>query len=77
MCTCSFTVGKTKQVSFSMTIGNEELTHKCFPKHVFLYLISARKKYDKGTDKEGKKRGVSMKRSKAGTKKKYRWPITT
>ena len=29
LCTCSCTVGK-KEVSFSMTIGNEELMHECF-----------------------------------------------
>ena len=33
MCTCSCTVGK-KEVSFSMIIGNEELMHECFPKHL-------------------------------------------
>ena len=33
LCTCSFTVGK-KEASFSMTIGNEELMHECFPKHL-------------------------------------------
>ena len=33
LCTCSCTVGR-KEVSFSMTIGNEELTHECFPKHL-------------------------------------------
>ena len=33
VCTCSCTVGKN-QVSFSMTIGNEELMHECFPKHL-------------------------------------------
>ena len=33
MCTCSCTVGK-KQVPFSMAIGNVELMHKFFPKHL-------------------------------------------
>ena len=33
MSTCSCTVGK-KQVSFSMTIENEELMQECFPKHL-------------------------------------------
>ena len=33
MCTCSCTVRK-KELSFSMTIGNEELMHTCFPKHL-------------------------------------------
>ena len=33
LCTCSRTVGK-KEVSFRMTIGNEELMHECFPKHL-------------------------------------------
>ena len=32
LCTCSCTDRK-KQVPFSMAIGNEELVHKCFPKH--------------------------------------------
>ena len=39
---------------------------------------TARMKYDKETDEEGKKRSVSMERSKAGTKKKKsRRPITS
>ena len=42
--------------------------HECFPKHSSME--TARMKYDKETDEEGKKRGVSMERSKAGTKKK-------
>ena len=33
LCTYSCTVGK-KEVSFSITIGNEKLTHECFPKHL-------------------------------------------
>ena len=33
MCTCSCAAGK-KQVSFSMTIGNEELMQEYFPKHL-------------------------------------------
>ena len=32
LCTCSCTVGK-RQVPFSMTTGNEEFMHECFPKH--------------------------------------------
>ena len=50
-----------------MTIGNEELMHECFLKHS--RMGTARMTKDKVT-KEGKKRGVSMKRSKAGTKEK-------
>ena len=65
MCTCSCTVGK-KQVSFSMTIGNEELMQKCFPKH--LRMGTARMKNDRERE-EDKKRCVSMERSKVGTKK--------
>ena len=50
-----------------MDIGNGELMHECFPKH--LRMGTARMKKDKETDEEGKKRGVSMEKSKAGTKK--------
>ena len=59
-----------------MAIGNGELMHECFPKHS--RMGTARMKKDKVTDEEGKKRGVSMERSTAGTKKKKtRRPITT
>ena len=72
MCTCSCTVGKNQVsfstlstwISYSMTIGNEDLMHECFPKH----MGTARMKYDRERE-EDKKRCVSMKRSKAGTKK--------
>ena len=64
MCTCSCTVEK-KQISFSMTIGNEELVHECFPKH--LRMGTARMIKDR--EREEVKRCVSMERSKAGTKK--------
>ena len=50
-----------------MVIGNEELMHECFPKH--LRMVTARMKYDKETDKECKQRGVSPERRKEGTKK--------
>ena len=50
-----------------MAIGNRELMHECFPKH--LCMGTARMKSDKKTDEEDKKRGVSMERSKADTKK--------
>ena len=40
--------------------------HECFPKHS--RRGAARMKYDKETDEEGKKRGVSMERSNEGTK---------
>ena len=54
-------------VPFSMAIANGDLMHECFPKHS--RMGTARTKLDKETDEEGKKRGVSMERSKAGTKK--------
>ena len=54
-----------KKVPFSVTIGNGELMHECFPKH--LSMGKARTKYDEETDEDGKKRGVSMERSKADT----------
>ena len=50
-----------------MAIGHGELMHKCLPKHS--RIGTARTKYDKETDEDGKKRGVSMERSKAGTNK--------
>ena len=40
---------------------------ECSPKHS--RMGTARTKKDKETDEEGKKRGVSMERSKAGTNK--------
>ena len=64
MRTCSCTVGK-KQVPFSMAIGNVELIHECLPKHLCMGTVTM--KYDKETQ-EGKNRGVSMERSKVGTK---------
>ena len=42
-----------------MAVGNVELMHQCFLKYS-----------GKEVDEEGKKRGVSMERSKAGTKEK-------
>ena len=51
-----------------MAIGHEELIHECLPKHS--PMGTARTKQDKKkTDEHGKKRGVSIERSKAGTKK--------
>ena len=50
-----------------MATGHEELMHECFPKHS--RMGTARTKEDKETDEDGKKRGLSMKRSKAGTNK--------
>ena len=41
--------------------------HVCFPKH--LRMGTARMKYDKETEEVGKKRGVSVEKNKAGTKK--------
>ena len=59
-----------------MAIGNGELMHECFPKH--LRMGTARMKQDNETDEGGKKRGVSMEKCKAGTKKKEsRRPITS
>ena len=50
--------------------------HECFPKHS--RMGAARIKKDKETDEDGKMRGVSMEKSKAGAKKKkFRWPNTT
>ena len=40
--------------------------HECFPKHT--RMGTARMKYDKVTDEEGKNIGVRMERSKAGKK---------
>ena len=52
-----------------MAIGNVELMHECFLKHS--RMGTARMKYDKETEEEAKKRGVSMEEnSKAGIKKK-------
>ena len=59
---------RKNKVPFSMAIGNWELIHECFPKHS--RMGTARMKYDKETDKDDKKRGVSVERSKAGKKKK-------
>ena len=47
-----------------MAMGNE-LMHECFPKHSRKGI--AKMKQDKETEEEGKKWGVSMERSKAGT----------
>ena len=59
-----------------MAIGNGELMHEYFPKH--LRMGTARMKYNKETDEGGKKSGVSMEKSKAGTEKKMsRRPITS
>ena len=45
-----------------MALGNKELMHECFPKH--LRMGTPRMKQDKETNKESKKRGVSMEKSK-------------
>ena len=50
-----------------MAIGHGELMHECFPEHS--RMGTARTKSDKETDDDGKKKGVSMERSKAGTNK--------
>ena len=49
-----------------MAIGHGELKHEYFPKHS--RMGTARTKY-KETDEDGKKRGVSIERNKAGTNK--------
>ena len=49
-----------------MAIGNRELMQECFPEHSRMGTV--RMKKDKETDEEGKQRGVSMERSKAGKK---------
>ena len=46
-----------KQVPFSMAIGNVEPKHSVYPNT---------REWDQQTDKEGKERGVSMERGKAG-----------
>ena len=51
-----------------MATGNVELVHACFPKHS--RMGTARMNEDKETDEEGKKRCLSMERSKGGTKEK-------
>ena len=55
-------------------MGNVELMRECLPKHS--RMGTSRMKQVKETE-EGKKRGVSVERSKAGTKNKTRRPITT
>ena len=49
-----------------MAILNGELVHECFPKHS---RMGTARTNDKETDEDGKKRGLSMERSKAGTNK--------
>ena len=63
----SFTKERNEEVPFSMAIGNGELMHECFPKHS--RMGTARRIYDNETDEDGQKRGVSMKKSTAGTNK--------
>ena len=50
-----------------MAIGHRALMHECFPKH--LRMGTARTKYNKETDEDTQKRGVSMGKSTAGTNK--------
>ena len=50
-----------------MAIGHGVLMHECFPK--LSRMGTGRAKSDKETDEDGKKRGVSMERRKAGTNK--------
>ena len=65
---------ENNKIKFSMTMRNGELVLECFLKHS--RMGTARMKQDKEKEEEGKKRGASMKRSKA-SKKKSRRPITT
>ena len=59
------------KVSFSMAAEKVELMQECFPKT----LAHGNSKNEiRRTDEEGKKRGVSMEKSKAGTKKKSQEP---
>ena len=67
-CALVVALSEKKQVPFRMAIGNGELLHECFPKHSRMGSASILE--DKETDEEGKKKGVSIERSKAGTKKK-------
>ena len=50
-----------RKVPFSMATGHSELMYECFPKHSSMETAITK------LDKEGKKRGVSMERSKVGT----------
>ena len=57
-----------KKLAFSTAIGYGELMHGCFPTHS--QMGTARIKSDEETEEDGKKRDVSVWRSKAATKKK-------
>ena len=48
-----------------MATGNVELRHECFPKHSCMGTTKMKSETER---EEGEKRGVSMERSKAGTK---------
>ena len=48
-----------------MAIGNGELMHECFPKH--LRMGTAKTKEDNETDEDTQKRDVSMEKSTAST----------
>ena len=63
-----------KEAPFSMAVGNGELMQECFPKHT--RMGTARMKYNKEAE-EGKKKDMSMERSKAAQIKKSQCPITT
>ena len=56
-----------------MAIEKVELMNKCSPKH--LPMGTARMKYDKDEEEEGKKERVNMEKSTAGTEKMSRRPI--
>ena len=55
------------RVPFSMAIVNVELIHNCFPNHSSMG--TARMKYDKDTEKEGKQRRMNMERRQWAQKK--------
>ena len=63
------------QLPYSITIGNVELMHECLSKHS--RMETARTKQHKETEEEGKKREVSMERSKAGTKERKKKEVPT
>ena len=54
---------RREHVPFSMAIGNGELMHECFPKH--LCMGTARLKKDNETQEEGKNRRMNVESSTA------------
>ena len=62
MSSFSCTKERKKEAPFSISIGNWEFMQESFPKHS--RMGTARLKKDKETDKDDKKKGVSMERNK-------------